>query len=92
MIDMFDHGHDTMVMKLTESSKSRFKARALELFREVERSGQPIILPDRGIPVLTLTPYPGDPDAALASLRGTVLAYAEPTASVGEADWDLLPP
>ena len=36
----------------TTVSKSRFKAKALELFRQVERTGKPIIITDRGTPVL----------------------------------------
>jgi PHD/YefM family antitoxin component YafN of YafNO toxin-antitoxin module len=32
---------------MTTVSKSRFKAQALELFRQVERSGKPIIITDR---------------------------------------------
>lgn len=43
-------------------SKSKFKARALELFREVERTGQPLVITDRGVPVLKLVPYREDPD------------------------------
>jgi prevent-host-death family protein len=92
MIDMIDYGHDTIVMKSDQVSKSRFKAHALELFREVERSGQPIIITDRGIPVLKLMPYKEDPEAALLALRGTVIEYTAPTESVAEEDWELLPP
>jgi prevent-host-death family protein len=92
MIDMIDYGHDTIVMKPDQVSKSRFKAHALELFRQVEQSGQPIIITDRGIPVLKLTPYQEDPAAALLALRGTVLEYVAPTDSVAEEDWALLPP
>ncbi len=36
-------------------SKSKFKAQALEYFREVERSGREMIVTDRGRPVATLT-------------------------------------
>jgi prevent-host-death family protein len=92
MIGKIDYGHDTIVMKETQVSKSRFKAHALELFRQVERSGQPIIITDRGIPVLKLTPYQEDPEAALAALRGTLVGYTAPTEPVGEEDWELLPP
>jgi prevent-host-death family protein len=79
MIDMFDHGHDTMVMKPSHVSKSRFKAHALELFRQVEQTGQPLVITDRGVPVLRLMPFAEDPNAALASLRDTILEYVDPT-------------
>ena len=69
-------------------SKSRFKAHALEYFRQVEVSGKPIIITDRGKPVLRLVPYRADPDAALRVLRETVVKYRAPTRPVGEDDWE----
>jgi prevent-host-death family protein len=72
----------------TRVSKSRFKAHALELFREVERTGKPIIITDRGKPVLKLSPYRDDPDAALRMLRETVVKYKAPTQPVGDRDWE----
>jgi len=74
---------------LTSVSKSRFKARALELFRQVERTGQPIIITDRGVPVLKLMPYRDDPEAALKILRESVVKYDSPTKPVGESDWEV---
>ena len=37
-------------------SKSQLKARALEFFREVESTRQPLLITDRGRPVLKLVP------------------------------------
>ena len=72
----------------TSVSKSRFKARALEFFRQVERTGQPIIITDHGTPVLKIMPYREDPDAALRVLRDSVIKYNAPTKPVGERDWE----
>ena len=72
----------------THVSKSRFKAHALEFFRQVEVSGKPLIITDRGKPVLQLVPYSEDPDAAIRVLRDTVLKYRAPTRPVGEEDWE----
>ena len=72
----------------TSVSKSRFKARALELFRQVERTGQPIIITDRGTPVLKVMPYREDPNAALRVLRESVIKYDAQTKPVGEDDWE----
>ena len=69
-------------------SKSRFKAHALELFRQVERTGKPIVITDRGTPVLTLAPYRAEPDAALRVLRESVVKYKSPTKPVAQDDWD----
>ncbi len=71
-------------------SKSAFKAHALEILRRVQATGEPVIITDRGRPVLRLEPYFGDDDAVFASLRGSVLAYHDPTEPVGVADWEAL--
>ena len=69
-------------------SKSRFKAQALELFRQVERTGKPLVITDRGTPVLKLVPYREDPGAAIKVLRDTVVKYEAPTKPVGEDEWE----
>jgi prevent-host-death family protein len=75
-------------MSMTKVSKSRFKAHALELFRQVERTGKPIVITDRGTPVLTVAPYREDHDASVKLLRESVVRYDAPTKPVGEDDWD----
>ena len=37
-------------------SKSKLKARMLEYFRDVERTGKPLVVTDRGRPVLKVVP------------------------------------
>jgi prevent-host-death family protein len=73
---------------MTTVSKSRFKAQALELFREVERTGKPIVITDRGKPVLRLVPYKEDPEATVRMLRDTVVKYRSPTAPVADDEWE----
>jgi prevent-host-death family protein len=73
---------------MTTVSKSRFKAQALELFRQVERTGKPIIITDRGTPVLRLSPYSEDPHGALRALRETVVKYEAPTRPISADDWE----
>lgn len=80
----------TRDMALSTVSKAAFKAKALEIFRRVQATGEPILITDRGQPVLKLEPYYGDDDAVLASLRGSVLEYRDPTEPVGEGDWEAL--
>lgn len=82
-----------MVMKDAANnivSKSRFKSRALEYFRQVEKSGKPLIITDRGKPVLKVAPFSEDPEETLKELRNSVVKYKDPTRPVGEADWDAL--
>ena len=71
-------------------SKGRFKARALEYFRQVERTGRELIVTDRGRPVLKVVPYRGEPAEALRALKGSVVRYDDPTEPVGVEDWESL--
>lgn len=53
-------------------SKTKFKAQALQYFRQVERTGQEVVITDRGRPVLRLVPYETrSSEDVLESLRGT---------------------
>lgn len=72
----------------TKVSKSRFKANALALFREIERTGRPIIITDHGTPVLTVVPYRVDPESAFRALRESVVKYSAPTKPVADDDWE----
>ena len=71
-------------------SKSRFKPRALEYFRQVQRTGKPLIITDRGKPVLKIVPYSEDPQEILKTLRNTVVKYDDPMEPVGVDDWEAL--
>jgi antitoxin (DNA-binding transcriptional repressor) of toxin-antitoxin stability system len=74
-------------------SKSQFKAHALELFRSIEASGEPLVITDHGRPTLEVRPYrPSDQQARdpLSQLRGTVLRYEDPLAPVAEGEWEAL--
>jgi len=69
-------------------SKSKFKARALEYFREVERTGRALIVTDRGRPVLKVVPYRADPAESLRDLKDSVVRYEAPFEPVGVEDWE----
>lgn len=71
-------------------SKSVFKARALELLREVEQTGEPLVVTDRGKPVVEVRPVAGKRPDALEKLRGSVLRYDRPFDPVGVEDWEAL--
>ena len=59
-------------------SKSEFKAKALELFRQVEASGESLIVTDHGKPALEVRPYRGVERSPLDVLRGSVMRYDNP--------------
>lgn len=73
----------------TRISKSQFKPRVLELLRQVEQSGEPLVVTDHGRPVIEVRRYaPSDRDP-LERLRGSVKRYEGPFDPVGEDDWSL---
>lgn len=74
----------------TEISKSRFRARALEIFRSVELTGEPVIITDRGNPTLIVKPYSAPSSSPRQRLKDSVLRYEAPFDPVGEEDWDAL--
>jgi antitoxin (DNA-binding transcriptional repressor) of toxin-antitoxin stability system len=71
-------------------SKSVFKARALEFCREIESSGESLILTDHGRPVLEVRPYREDDIDPLGSLRSSVIKYERPTDPVADDEWESL--
>ena len=77
-------------MEVRHISKSQFKPKALEFFRDVQKTGKPIIITDHGRPVLKLIPYTENTESILSSLRNTVTRYENPLEPVGVADWEAL--
>ena len=68
-------------------SKSEFKPKALAYLRDVENSGEAIVVTDRGRPVVRIEPY-APADDVLARLRGCVVRYDEPTEPVATDEWE----
>ncbi|MCA1804395.1 MAG: type II toxin-antitoxin system Phd/YefM family antitoxin [Xanthomonadaceae bacterium] len=71
-------------------SKSQFKAKALELFREVEATGKPVIVTDHGKPTVEVRKYRDQQRDPLTILKGSVDEYREPTEPVADGDWEAL--
>lgn len=71
-------------------SKSRFKARALEFFRQVEATGGTVIVTDKGKPAIEVRRFRPDQRAPLERLKDTVIEYKAPAEPVGAEDWDAL--
>lgn len=69
-------------------SKSQFKAKALELFREVESTGKQVIVTDHGKPTIEVRRYRDVRRDPLGILNGSVSEYTGPTEPVGESDWE----
>ncbi len=74
----------------TQVSKSQFKARALEYFRQVETDGKPVIVTDHGEPTVEIRAYRPRTRDPMEVLRGSLLRLDAPTEPVGADDWDAL--
>jgi len=69
-------------------SKSVFKARALEFCREIESTGESLVLTDHGRPVLEVRPYEENDSDPLDTLRRSVVRYERPTDAVADDEWE----
>jgi prevent-host-death family protein len=74
----------------TVISKSKFKPKALQYFREIEKTGKQIIITSHGKPVLKIIPFSDHTESILASLRDTVKKFEGPTEPVGLQEWEAL--
>lgn len=70
-------------------SKSQFKARVLEYLRNIETTGEALVITDRGNPVVELRPYRPYKRCPLEVLSGSVIEYKEPFEPVIEDGWDI---
>ncbi len=75
-------------MNSNQVSKSEFKAKALEFFRQVEASGQSVIVTDHGKPTLEVRPYRDIERNPLDVLRGSMVRYDNPTDPIAMEDWE----
>ncbi|RFF30110.1 type II toxin-antitoxin system Phd/YefM family antitoxin [Wenzhouxiangella sediminis] len=74
----------------TEISKTHFKAHALKIFRRLEKTGEPLIVTDRGRPALIVRKYTRPMPDPLMRLRGSVKRYEQPFEPVGQDEWEAL--
>ncbi|MGD9861068.1 MAG: type II toxin-antitoxin system Phd/YefM family antitoxin [Marinobacterium sp.] len=73
-----------------EATKSEFKAKALELFRQVESSGEVLVITDRGHPTIEVRRFRSDKRTPLEKLRGSIVEYHDPEEPIASDDWELL--
>lgn len=72
-------------------SKSKFKAKALEYFRQVEASGESIVITEHGKPKLEIRKLVQQDMDPLEKLKGSVLWYDRPfDPAEDEDEWEVL--
>lgn len=69
-------------------SKSQLKAKALEYFRQIEATGDTVIVTDHGQPTIEIKPFQLKKINPLSLLQGSVLRFDDPFAPVDEDDWE----
>ncbi|NQE50077.1 type II toxin-antitoxin system Phd/YefM family antitoxin [Herbaspirillum rubrisubalbicans] len=74
-------------MQANQVSKTEFKAKALEYFRQVEASGESVVVTDHGKPTLEVRPFREADRKPLDILAGSVLRYDDPTEPV-DVEWE----
>ena len=72
-------------------SKSRLKANMLSIFREIERTGEEVVVTDRGIPVIKIQRLEDKRplDEVFADVRGKVVFHEEPDEPTTE-EWEAV--
>ena len=75
-------------MSSNKVSKSQFKAKALEFFRQVEATGESVIVTDHGKPTLEVRPYRDNKRNPFEILRGSVVRYDDPIEPVAIDEWE----
>ena len=73
---------------MQQISKTELKAHALEVFREIEKSGKSRVITDRGRPTLEIRKLRQQQMEPLEVLKGTVVQFEAATAPVAEDDWE----
>lgn len=71
-------------------SKSKFKPKSLEYFREIEENDEEIIITDHQRPVLRIIPFKPKLEEAMRLLRNSVKRFDKPTEPVGVDEWETL--
>jgi antitoxin (DNA-binding transcriptional repressor) of toxin-antitoxin stability system len=74
-------------MSSKQISKSAFKAKALEYFRQITSSGESVVVTDHGKPVLEVRPYRDTARQPLDVLHGSVVKYEHPTDPIAVDFW-----
>lgn len=77
-------------MQIQTVSKSKFKAKALEYFRIIQETGQPMLVTHNDKAVIKVIPFADNTETNLKALFGSVLKYDHPMDPVGLEDWEAL--
>lgn len=69
-------------------SKTEFKAHALEVLRDIEKSGRSRVITDHGKPTLEIRKLRQSKLTPLEVLRGSLVKYESPVLPIADDDWE----
>ena len=71
---------------------SKFKATCLARLERVHRTGRPLLITKRGVPIAQVVPppLPESPASGFGSMAGTVVEHGDVVAPLDESDWEVL--
>lgn len=72
-----------------EISKSHFKAKALEIMREIEETGEEVIITSYGKKTLSIKKYSGENEDTIVKLKKAIVSYEDPFSPIDEDDWEM---
>lgn len=72
---------------MEQISKTKFKAHALEVLRDVEESGESKVITDRGKPTVEIRKLRTQTIDPLQVLKGTVVKYEAACEPIADNDW-----
>ena len=78
---------------MDEMAISEFKARCLAIIERVRRTGQPLLITKRGVPVAQVVPAPApEPGrgSAFGCMKGTADELGDIVEPLPAADWEAL--
>lgn len=68
---------------------SKFKAECIAVLKEAQRTGEPVVVTRRGIPIARIEPIlDNPPERRLGALRGRMRIKADLVASDFDSDWE----
>ena len=78
-----------IIIEMMQISKSAFKSRMLEIMRDIERTGEEVVVTDHGKPTIVVRPYESKlgVDEAFGDLHGTLLLHEDPDTPTTE-EWE----
>ena len=69
---------------------SEFKAKCIEVLKQVKATGEPLVVTLRNEPIATIHPYEAStPTRILGKLRGHITIHGDIVHTDGEDDWEM---